>query len=339
MVDQGEACDGDITCESSPTGSFIDCSDDCQSIIDQGSCPTTTTTIQGSTTTTTVSSSTTTTTLQGGAVCGNGVVEEGEACDDVNTNSCDGCAADCSHAEGCGNGVLDPACREVCDGQDFGDATCPGGSPGGALLGCSEDCSTIDTSNCQPLETAEICGNCIDDDGNGLTDFEDPACCDGPQAFLGTLRKSNLKPRGASQSFLRIKSNLATSGFMPMPMNNDVFLQMRDSNGTEILCAKIPKGAMMMKGHKKVWKFWWDRKNKQRIASAQNIDDMKVAIKKNGTIKYAAYGKHVNVATPDAGSIMITVGFRDPAVGDSTNQCSSVTQPYRPAKKGALRFP
>ncbi len=235
--------------------------------------------------------------------------------------------------------MLDPACGEVCDGQDFGDATCPGGSPGGALLSCSETCDSIDTSNCQPLEVAEICGNCIDDDGNGMTDFEDPACCDGPQAFLGTLRRSNLKPKNPSQSFLRIKSNLATSGFMPDPMNSDVFLQIRDSSGKEILCAKIPQGKMMMQGKKKTFKFWWDRKNNSRIASAQNIDDMKVAIKKNGTIKYAAYGKKVNVATPAPGSLMITVGFRNPTVGDSSNQCSSVTQPYRAGKKGSLRFP
>src|SRR2546422_3168126 len=37
----------------------------------------------------------------------------------------------------------------------------------------------------------EICANCIDDDSNGLTDFEDPACCAGVQSFAMTVdRKS-----------------------------------------------------------------------------------------------------------------------------------------------------
>ncbi|HEV7734055.1 MAG TPA: hypothetical protein VGR62_17925 [Candidatus Binatia bacterium] len=339
VVEPGEACDGDLVCEGSATGSFLDCSTDCQSIIDQGPCDGSTTTTTTPSSTSTTIPSTTSTTIPGGSVCGNGIVETGEACDDENTNACDGCAADCSATEGCGNGVLDPACGEVCDGQDFGDATCPGGSPGGALLNCSEDCSSIDTSSCQPLEVTEICGNCIDDNDNGLTDFEDPACCEGPQAFLTTLRKSNVKPRKNSKSFLRIKSTLATSGLMVKPMMEDVFLQIRDQSGTEVLCAMIPAGKMMMVGKKNTFKFWWDRKHKDRVPSAQNIDDMKVAIKKNGTIKYAAYGKHVNLLTPSPGSLMVTVGFRNPTVGDSSNRCSTVTQPYSAAKKGAIRFP
>jgi cysteine-rich repeat protein len=54
---------------------------------------TTTTTTSTTATTTTVASSTTTTTL--GAVCGNGVREPGEQCDDGNTTNLDGCDATC----------------------------------------------------------------------------------------------------------------------------------------------------------------------------------------------------------------------------------------------------
>lgn len=45
--------------------------------------------------------------------CGDGAVEGGEACDDGNTTSGDGCVADCSRAPRCGDSFLDA--DEVCD--------------------------------------------------------------------------------------------------------------------------------------------------------------------------------------------------------------------------------
>lgn len=62
--------------------------------------------------------------------CGNGKPDPGEACDDGNNRSGDGCPADCS--EPCGDGVRDP--DEACDdgNRDDGD-------------GCSADCKTIDS--------------------------------------------------------------------------------------------------------------------------------------------------------------------------------------------------
>ena len=48
-------------------------------------------------------------------VCGDGIVDSefGEVCDDGNTQSGDGCSADCKSAEICGNGIIDP--WEECD--------------------------------------------------------------------------------------------------------------------------------------------------------------------------------------------------------------------------------
>ena len=45
--------------------------------------------------------------------CGNGTVEPGEACDDGNQASGDGCTADCGKLEACGDAVLDVG--EACD--------------------------------------------------------------------------------------------------------------------------------------------------------------------------------------------------------------------------------
>jgi cysteine-rich repeat protein len=50
--------------------------------------------------------------LPNNAVCGNGVVEAGEQCDDGNTTCGDGCSSNCK-IERCGNGIVD--CNEDCD--------------------------------------------------------------------------------------------------------------------------------------------------------------------------------------------------------------------------------
>ncbi|MDY0001336.1 MAG: DUF4215 domain-containing protein [Polyangia bacterium] len=47
--------------------------------------------------------------------CGNGVLNEGEVCDDGNTASGDGCSADCRSEEICGNGYVDAVVGEQCD--------------------------------------------------------------------------------------------------------------------------------------------------------------------------------------------------------------------------------
>ncbi|MEW6273386.1 MAG: DUF4215 domain-containing protein, partial [Thermodesulfobacteriota bacterium] len=62
------------------------------------------------------------------AACGNGVEDEGEACDDGNNLSCDGCNADCTRIDAvCGDGTRE--CSEQCD-----DGNTEGGD------GCEADC-------------------------------------------------------------------------------------------------------------------------------------------------------------------------------------------------------
>lgn len=62
--------------------------------------------------------------------CGNGRLDPGEACDDNNTRSGDGCPADCTAP--CGDGVRDPG--EVCDDGNTNDGD-----------GCAGDCKSVDS--------------------------------------------------------------------------------------------------------------------------------------------------------------------------------------------------
>jgi cysteine-rich repeat protein len=73
------------------------------------------------------------------AVCGNGIVEPGEECDDGNTADCDGCSNACTIVEGCGDGVV--CGTEQCD--DGNTTSCDG---------CSSPCT---------IETGLLCGDGI----------------------------------------------------------------------------------------------------------------------------------------------------------------------------------
>ena len=116
-----------------------------------------------------------------GSICGNGVVEDGEACDDGNSVNGDGCSADCKAIEPgyvcyegkpceqvsgvCGNGKVDDG--EACDdgNQVSGD-------------GCSADCKKVE-SGCKCPERGGAC-TCSSESicGNGVVEG-DEMCDDG----------------------------------------------------------------------------------------------------------------------------------------------------------------
>jgi cysteine-rich repeat protein len=84
------------------------------------------------------------------AVCGNGIVEAGEACDDGNAASGDGCSASCAREQGavCGNGAVEAG--EECDDGNTTDGD-----------GCS--------STCKDEPKPGVCGNGV---------VEPPEACD-----------------------------------------------------------------------------------------------------------------------------------------------------------------
>ena len=75
------------------------------------------------------------------AVCGNGIVETGEQCDDNNALGGDGCSSTCQ-IEGCGNGIVEGT--EQCDPPESA-TSCPAGTAGSGV--CDSDCK-IDSSSC-----------------------------------------------------------------------------------------------------------------------------------------------------------------------------------------------
>ena len=93
------------------------------------------------------------------AVCGNALVEAGEACDDGNTDAGDGCSAACTIEDGA---------TEVCDDglDNDGDG--------------AADCDDADCATFADCIADEVCDDAWDNDGDGVTDCDDSDCADDP---------------------------------------------------------------------------------------------------------------------------------------------------------------
>ena len=115
--------------------------------------------------------------------CGDGVIQAdaGEACDDGNERSNDGCSSDCQFEEGfrcylelgktvchsisCGNGVFEPDMAESCDdgNRESGD-------------GCSASCSSEKGYRCTTNSAGK--SECVFTCGDGILDEESGETCD-----------------------------------------------------------------------------------------------------------------------------------------------------------------
>jgi cysteine-rich repeat protein len=105
-------------------------------------------------------------------ICGDSIVECGEGCDDGNTMAGDGCNAVCA-SEGCGNGTLDAG--EVCDDGnilncDGCNATCSRADDmcGDSIVECGEQCDGVldPPQGCSSCTIVDICQPCVATAGN-----------------------------------------------------------------------------------------------------------------------------------------------------------------------------
>ena len=104
--------------------------------------------------------------------CGNGLLDEGEGCDDGNNVPGDGCSAGCTDEDGtstCGNGIIEPG--EVCEpNTEYADGKC--GDDCTWAWQCGDGVCSHDTG-----ETCELCpGDCCPDCGNYVVDTENEQC-------------------------------------------------------------------------------------------------------------------------------------------------------------------
>jgi hypothetical protein len=174
-----------------------------------------------------------------------------------------------------------------------------------------------------------VCGNCLDDDGDGLTDFADPACCTGATGTLTVkpLLRILAKEDGRFYFQLGGLTDLET----PETLLGDVAVQLSQPDLGTILCARLPADAF---GHRKKSHRFNDRK--ALIASAQGIRRAMLAPLPGGGTRVRARGKLVTFRAPaHLGPATVAVGF----TGENGPQCAAGDLVLRGPQNGRLRAP
>lgn len=236
----------------------------------------------------------------------------------------------CTASTHCGDGILN--CNEPCDPSAPSQPLCSLGSPAGGFVGCTSEC-TIDRGQCP----AETCGNCADDDGDGLIDFEDPDCCGSQPMATLELRRGRIRTAKGGGSRLRLRSILGVRPSFKIDLKQqDLYLQIRNEDSMEAFCAQIPAAQFKSKGLRR--SIFRDATGS--VASAKGLRRVVVRLMKSGKVRMAARGGHVVLSAPAAGNLRITVGLRSPASASTPTQCTSARQRFvTSVVRGGVRFP
>src|SRR5438094_8681931 len=172
----------------------------------------------------------------------------------------------------------------------------------------------------------EDCGNCVDDDGDGRTDYEDPACC--TQTAAMQVKKALIVPgpAGAMKGNLSLIAILAQAGFADVdPTRDDVTVQLRNQNG-ELLCANIAHQRWKHGSRRGPFQF-----GDPTGTVAQGLRKMEIKVSKSGSARFLTAGKKMDLGRYARPELTATV-----RVGD---RCSTATIALRSRKNKKFVYP
>jgi len=176
-----------------------------------------------------------------------------------------------------------------------------------------------------------VCGNCIDDDGNGLVDLEDPACCAEPTIAPLALRAFRFRGR-ADGPAVKIVARLDPLGLTELaPSTRTLFLQIGPDGDDPLVCSTID--ASLFRATRRRLRFS-DRD--AEILEADGIGRVRIRARRNGRVTLKAIGRRLAFRTPEPGDYRVIVGVQDFAQGDLEPRCLGSLEHLEAVRGGLL---
>jgi hypothetical protein len=179
------------------------------------------------------------------------------------------------------------------------------------------------TATATVIISGERCDNCLDDDGNGLVDIEDPACCTNPSP-LDVTRARLRQPEGSAPlGSLLVRGRLVGDGWNQVDPRRDGATVIVTNGATTLVCCQI-EAAKWMKLTRKSFGFW-----DQLVRYCPPLKDAELARRRNGNATFALRGSQ-------------PVSLRSAALTtavQSGDRCAVGGVVLRPARSGALVYP
>lgn len=170
--------------------------------------------------------------------------------------------------------------------------------------------------------TPPICGDCVDNDGDGLVDYEDPDCCERIDPLTLSRMVMRMRPQAAGDS-LRLRSRgIAASTTSLDPAHAALTLQLSDHEG-QLYCHDLALVTTKAASKRGVFRF----RDKTGTAAA-GLQRARLKIRKDGRIVFRAAGGKMHLRS--AANSGLTVTLR---VGGMCMQTTAALR-ARPAKVG-----
>ena len=173
----------------------------------------------------------------------------------------------------------------------------------------------------------EICGNCIDDDGNGLVDLADAACCAPERTVAMELRAGVIAP-GGETSRLRLAATLGGDALISAD-GQQVLMQLGSApNGS--FCASMPPSAFRGTAEKL-------RLGREAVAGARGVRRLSLKRQADGAVRWQARGSRVGFSTDERqGSLDILLLLADATAPGEAPRCFVARAFFRPGRNGTL---
>jgi Thrombospondin type 3 repeat len=185
------------------------------------------------------------------------------------------------------------------------------------------------------LTTAEHCGNCVDDDGDGLVDFDDPDCCGAGTSALDPAR-ALLAGRADGTSAVTFTGRLAAGSLPPVGSQlRDVYVQLHDEQSGATFCAMLPADGFHRHDPRLDLTFADARR---AMSSALGIQQLKLRERRED-VRFALRGRQVPLFPLAPGPLRMTLAFHVPSTRFSTTECHSASVATRPRGASAVRYP